>query len=47
MEFNGLPAVILHLQDFSLWITTSYSDKGIAMPLINLAEAVELSPNYA
>ena len=47
MEFNGLPAVILHLQDFSLLITTSYTDNGIALPCINQAEGEQISSNYA
>ena len=47
MEFTGLPAVILHLQDFSLWITTSYTDNGIALPCINSADKEALNSNYS
>lgn len=46
-EFNGQPAVILHLQNFSLWVTSSYTAGATALPCVSQAEAEELNLNYA
>ena len=36
MAFNDKPAVILHLPSLTLWVTSSYSEGGVALRCIRL-----------
>jgi len=47
MDFNGKPAVILHLPSLTLWVTSRYSDGGKALRCFRLGRNDQPSDEYS
>jgi hypothetical protein len=37
--FDGKPAVIIHLGDFSLWVTSKYVEEAVFLPCVKKPES--------